>query len=159
MSAYKPRGGALGWGGDEQLAVPRTPRHNRHHSTSHPGHQRMVRYDQGRHREDRRQVSTHYIRIFYPVISISILQLSTLNCSRQEAGPGGGAAGGNLTCFTGPGYELATISSRRPLTSFSGKIIEEQSLVQLLEFLQTSSSTFESSMEISTLFNPSVFGL
>ena len=122
MSAYKPRGGALGWGGDEQL----------------------VRYD---------QVSTHYIRIFYPVISISILQLSTLNCSRQEAGPGGGAAGGNLTCFTGPGYELATISSRRPLTSFLGKIIP------IVRFLQTSSSTFESSMEISTLFNPSVFGL
>ena len=108
---------------------------------------------------DRWVHNTHYIGIFYPVISISILQLSTLNCSRQEAGPGGGAAGGNLTCFTGPGYELATISSRRPLTSFSGKIIEEQSLVQLLEFLQTSSSTFESSMEISTLFNPSVFGL
>ena len=123
MSAYKPSGGALGWGGEEQLAVPRTPRLNRHHSTSHPGHQRMVRYDQGRHREDRRQVSTHYIRIFYPVISISILQLSTLNCSRQEAGPGGGAAGGNLRCFSGPSYELATISSRRPLTSFSGKII------------------------------------
>ena len=57
------------------------------------------------------------------------------------------------------GTGLQTGNDIKQKTSFSGKIIEEQSLVQLLEFLQTSSSTFESSMEISTLFNPSVFGL
>ena len=77
MSAYKPRGGALGWGGDEQLAVPRTPRHNCHHSTSHPGHQRMVRYDQGRHREDRRQVGTQYT-LHWDILSSYICLWSTV---------------------------------------------------------------------------------
>ena len=38
MSAYNPRGGALGWGGDEQQAVPRAPRHDRHPGPPHPGH-------------------------------------------------------------------------------------------------------------------------
>ena len=58
MSAYNPRDGSLGWGGDEQQPVPRALRHDRHPGPPHPGHQRPVRYEQGRHHEDRRQVGT-----------------------------------------------------------------------------------------------------
>ena len=66
MSAYNLRGGALGWGGDEQQPVPRALRHDRHPGPPHPGHQRPVRYEQGRHHEDR----WAHIRVFYTVISI-----------------------------------------------------------------------------------------
>ena len=58
MSAYNLRGGALGWGGDEQQPVARALRHDRHPGPPHPGHQRPVRYEQGHHHEDRRQVGT-----------------------------------------------------------------------------------------------------
>ena len=61
MSAYNPRGG-----GDEQQPVPRALRHDRHPDPPHSGHQRPVRYKQGRHHEDR----WAHIRVFYTVISI-----------------------------------------------------------------------------------------
>ena len=40
--------------------------HDRHPGPPHPGHQRPVRYEQGRHHEDR----WAHIRVFYTVISI-----------------------------------------------------------------------------------------
>ena len=58
MSAYNLRGGTLGLGGDEQQPVARALRHDRHPGPPHPGHQRPVRYEQGHHHEDRRQVGT-----------------------------------------------------------------------------------------------------
>ena len=123
MSAYKPRGGALGWGGDEQQAVPRTPRHNRHHSTSHPGHQRMVRYDQGRHREDRRQVGTQYT-LHWDILSSYIhIHPTTFNFKLQQAGSWSGRRSSwrEFDVFHGTGLRTGSDIKQKTIDFILGK--------------------------------------